>query len=39
MISLYITSKFDNYEGNQEKGSLESNTLNRETIELIKVID
>ena len=35
-LSIYITSKFDNYEANQEHGA---STLNIEKIELIKVID
>lgn len=35
-LSIYITSKFDNYEANQEHGA---SILNIEKIELIKVID
>ena len=39
LLSLYITSKFDNYETNQEHETSDLNYLKREKIELIKVID
>ena len=39
LLSLYITSKFDNYETNQEHETSDLNYLKREKIEVIKVID
>lgn len=39
LLSLHITSKFDNYETNQEHETSDLNYLKREKIELIKVID
>ena len=39
LLSLYITSKLDNYEANQEHETSDLNYLKREKIEVIKVID
>lgn len=39
LLSLYITSKFDNYETNQEHETSDLNYFKREKIEVIKVID